>query len=113
LQSVVTLSTTEAEYISGVEAGKKIIWTCNILSEFGYKVDGASLMKMDNQSVISVLKNPEHHSHMRYLDLCFYWLRDTVESGLIALSYIPTSEMVADILTKPLPLAPSWISAEG
>jgi hypothetical protein len=54
LQSVVTLSTTEEEYIAAVEAGKEMIWTCNILSEFGYKVDGASIMKMDNQSVISV-----------------------------------------------------------
>jgi hypothetical protein len=58
-----------------------------------------------DQSAISVLKNPEHHDHMKHLDLHFYWLRDTVESGLISPSYIPTSEMVADILTKPLSLA--------
>jgi hypothetical protein len=105
LQSVVTLSSTEAEYIAAVEAGKEMIWTHNILSEFGYKVDEASIMKMDNQSAISVTKNPEHHGHMKHLDLCFYWLRDTVESGLISPSYISTSEMVADIFTKPLPMA--------
>jgi hypothetical protein len=105
LQSVVTLSTTEAEHIAAVEAGKEMIWTCNILSEFGYKVDGASIMKMDNQSAISVSKNPEHHGRMKHLDLRFYRLRDTMESGLISPSYISTSEMVADIFTKPLPLA--------
>jgi hypothetical protein len=95
------LGTTEAEYIAAVEAGKEMIWTHDILSEFGYKVDGASIMKMDNQSAISVSKNPEHHGHMKHLDLCFYWLRNTVESGLISPSYVPTSEMVADIFTKP------------
>jgi hypothetical protein len=58
LQSVVTLSTTEAEYIAAVE--KEMIWTHNILSEFGYKVDGVFIMEMDNQSAISVSKNPEH-----------------------------------------------------
>jgi hypothetical protein len=105
LQSVVTLSTTEAEYIAAVEAGKEMIWICNILSEFGYKVDRASIIKMDNQSAISISKNPEHHGNMKHLDLCFYWLRDTVESGFISPSYIPTSEMVANILAKPLPLA--------
>ena len=104
LQSIVTLSTTEAEYISGVETGKEMLWTRNILSEFGYTVDGASPLLMDNQSAINVSKNPEHHGRMKHLDLRFYWLRDTVESGLITPSYIPTSEMAADILTKALPL---------
>jgi hypothetical protein len=54
---------------------------------------------------LTVFKNPEHHGRMKHLDLRFYWLRDTMESGLISPSYIPTSEMVADIFTKPLPLA--------
>ena len=40
---------------------------------------------------------------MKHLDLRFYWLRDTVEAGKIKPSYIPTGEMVADALTKPLP----------
>jgi hypothetical protein len=68
-------------------------------------MDGAFIMNMYNQSAISVSKNPEHHGRMKHLDLHFYWLRNTVESGLKSPSYIPTSEMVADIFTKPLPLA--------
>ena len=103
LQSIVALSTTEAEYVAAVDAGKEIIWMRSILTEFGYSMDSASSLLMDNQSAISVSKNPEHHGRMKHLDLRFYWLRDTVEAGHIKPRYIPTGEMVADALTKPLP----------
>ncbi len=102
LQPVVALSTTEAEYIAAVEAGKEMIWMRNILSEFGYKFTSPSTLNCDNQSAISVAKNPEHHGRMKHLDLRFYWLRDTVENGQIFLKFIPTTEMPADLLTKPL-----------
>lgn len=103
LQTLVALSTTEAEYIAAVDAGKEIMWMRNILSEFGYPADDASPLCMDNQSSINVSKNPEHHGRMKHLDLRTYWLRDTVESGHIKPNYIPTGQMVADALTKPLP----------
>jgi hypothetical protein len=103
LQPIVALSTTEAEYIAAVEAGKEIMWMRNILKEFGYKISEPSVLKMDNQSAISVAKNPEHHGRMKHLDLRTYWLRDAVESGSIIPKYIPTADMPADLLTKPVP----------
>lgn len=106
LQSLVTLSTTEAEYVAAVEAGKEIMWMRNIFSELGYDVTGSpSPLCIDNMSALSVSKNPEHHGRMKQLDLRFYWLRDTVEEGHIAPLYLPTAEMVADALTKALPRA--------
>jgi hypothetical protein len=105
LQPIVALSTTEAEYIAAVEAGKEMVWMRNILGEFGYKFTSPSILHIDNQSAISVAKNPEHHGRMKHLDLRFYWLRDAVESGLIAPQHIATADMPADLLTKPLPRA--------
>jgi len=49
VQQTVALSTTEAEYMAAVEAGKEIAWMRNILSEFGYGVEQPSTLKMDNQ----------------------------------------------------------------
>jgi hypothetical protein len=102
VQPFVALSTSEAEFIAAVEAGKEIFWMRNILKEFGYKIDGPSLLHCDNQSAIQVAKNPEHHGRMKHLDLRFFWLRDAVENGAITVSYLPTGEMPADALTKPL-----------
>jgi hypothetical protein len=102
VQPFVALSTSEAEFIAAVEAGKEMFWMRNILKEFGYKIDGPSLLHCDNQSAIQVAKNPEHHGRMKHLDLRFFWLRDAVENGAITVSYLPTGEMPADALTKPL-----------
>jgi hypothetical protein len=102
LQALVTLSTTEAEHISAVEAGKEILWMHQFMGELGYEISGPSLLRMDNQSAISVSKNPEHHGKMKHLSLCLFWLRDAVQDGLISPTFVRTEDMAADIFTKPL-----------
>ena len=102
LQTIATLSTTEAEYVSAVSAGQEMVWLRNLLSEFGYQFSGASTLFIDNQSAISVANNPEHHGRMKHLDLRFYWLRDMVELGSIRVKHLRTENMPADLLTKPL-----------
>ena len=79
LQLFVTLSTIESEFVAAVEAGKAIKWTRNILREFGYPIDRASTLLIDNQSTLTVAKNLEHHRRMKHLDLKFFWLQDQVE----------------------------------
>ena len=102
LQTVVALSTTEAEYIAAVQAGKEIKWMRNLMLEIGLPCSIPSTLLIDNQSAISVAKNPEHHGRMKHLDLSFYWLRDAVHSGLITPRFVPTSDQAADLLTKAL-----------
>ena len=63
----------------------------------------ASKLRIDNLSALSVAINPEHHEHMKHLDLCFYWLQDEVAKGRIEIKHLCTSDMPADILTKSLP----------
>ncbi|THH28130.1 hypothetical protein EUX98_g6049, partial [Antrodiella citrinella] len=102
LQTMVGLSTTEAEYVAAVTCGMEAIWMRSLLSEIGYTQDGPTLIYMDNQSAIQVVKNPEHHGRMKHLDLRLFWLRDEIQKGVISVKYIPTDFMAADILTKPL-----------
>ena len=102
LQSFNTLSTTESEYVAAVAAGQEILWLRNLFMELGFPVDSGLPLCIDDQSALSVAKNPEHHGRMKHLDLRFYWLRGTVHSGLITLRYVPTAEMPADVMTKPL-----------
>jgi hypothetical protein len=102
LQTMVTLSTTEAEYIAAVSAGQEILWLRNLFTELGYVIEGPSTLYVDNQSAISVARNPEHHGRIKHLDLRFYWLRDEVNNGKINIEYCPTQEMPADMLTKGL-----------
>ena len=102
LQPVVTLSTTEAEFVSGVRAGKEIYWMQQLFKELGMTSPAPSTLYIDNQSAISVAKNPEHHGRMKHLSLRLFWLRDVVQDGLIALTFVSTQDMAADIFTKAL-----------
>ena len=61
LQPIVTLSTTEAEYVAAVAGGKEICWMQNLLKELGYKAPCPSKLFIDNQSELTVANNPEHH----------------------------------------------------
>ena len=57
---------------------------------------------MDNQSAIAVSKNLEQHSKMKHFSLCLFWLREAVQDGLIAPTFVGTQKMAADIFTKAL-----------
>jgi hypothetical protein len=100
LQGIVTLSTTEAEFISAVSAGQEILWLRNLFTELGYSFTHSSTLHIDNESALSVAKDPEHHGRMKHLDLRFYWLRDEVARGRISVVHLRTDKMPADILTK-------------
>jgi hypothetical protein len=102
LQSIVALSTTEAEFIAAASASQEVVWMRALLGELGFPISGPSLLLLDNQSAIQVGKNPKHHGRMKHLDLCFYWLRNVVVAGQIVLRYVPTANMAANLLTKGL-----------
>ena len=60
LQSIVALSTTEAEYVAATSAGQEILWLHNLFHELGYTISMPSTLFIDNCSALSVAKNPEH-----------------------------------------------------
>jgi hypothetical protein len=64
LQSIVALSTTEAEFVAAASAGQEVIWMRQLLGELGFDVSKPSLLLLDNQSAIQVARNPEHHGRM-------------------------------------------------
>ena len=51
-------------------------------------------------SQLCLAKNPEHHGHMKHLDLCYYWLRDQVAIKKIQ-PLFKMEDMPADLLTRP------------
>ncbi|CAG9136501.1 unnamed protein product [Plutella xylostella] len=57
----------------------------------------------DNQNSIKLAHNNAYHSRTKHIDIRHHFVRDTLSHQNITLSYVPTQNMVADILTKPLP----------
>jgi len=107
-QSLVALSSMEAEYVALTEATKQGLWLrqlCHDLRIFGDNVltTPAILMaRSDSQSALAAIKNPTHHARTKHFDIRHHFVRDAVENGDIAVSYIPSKENPADIFTKAL-----------
>jgi len=103
-QSCVAQSTCEAEYYSAADATKEAIHIRQMLSEiFSRPVSGTTTIWEDNQSCIAYSQNALVSEKTKHIDLKYHFVKDHVQLGTVKLRYLPTGDMVADMLTKPLP----------
>lgn len=101
-QTSVALSSTEAEYIAAAHAAKEAVWLRRLLTELGLDTSHPTTLHIDNQSAIAIARNPEFHDRTKHIQVRYHFLLQVVESGDIALEYIPTGDQIADVLTKGL-----------
>lgn len=45
------------------------------------------------------------HQRSKHIDIRFHFIRETVANGQVLLTFIPTMEQLADLMTKALPKA--------
>jgi len=98
-QSVVALSTCEAEYIAMAEAAKEALWLRTFLRELGFE-GGPMPVRGDNQGALKLAESEEYHRRTKHIDVRFRFLRDVVENGSLHLEYVTTEDNVADALTR-------------
>ena len=103
LQSIVALSTTEAEYVALTEAVKEALWIKGLLSDMGIEQQKA-LVWSDSQSAISLSKNNSFHERTKHIAIKYYFIRDVIEEGDVEVLKIHTSRNPADMLTKCIPM---------
>jgi hypothetical protein len=102
-QPTVALSTTEAEYMALSAAAREAVWMQRLFMELRFDAADSITINVDNQSCISLAKNPSFHARTKHIDIRHHFVREKVESGVVDLVFCPTKEMVADVLTKALP----------
>ena len=102
-QEIVSLSTTESEYVTVTHASKEVIWLRSLISQlFDVTLEPTTLFS-DNQSAITLMKDHQYHPRTKHIDIRFYFIHWIIEKGSIHLIYCPTEDMLADTLTKALP----------
>ena len=102
-QATVALSTAEAEYVAHSAATQEVIWLRRLFIDVGVPPEGPTVIHEDNQGAIAMAKNPVGHARTKHIDIRHHFVREGVQNGAIVLKYIATDEMIADMLTKPLP----------
>ncbi|GLT87811.1 hypothetical protein SLE2022_058710 [Rubroshorea leprosula] len=85
-QPIVTLSTTEAEYVVATSCACQAIWLRRIMEELELNQHEATSIYCDNSSAIKLSKNPVLHGRSKHI-------------------HVRTEDQVADIFTKPLKVA--------
>jgi hypothetical protein len=103
MQSVVAQSTCEAEYYGAGSATKEALWLRKSLKDFGLPAPVLPIFTY-NQASLSLLKHGDVSPATKHIDVIHHAVRDSLLNGDIVFSYISTEKMVADILTKALPL---------
>ena len=59
-------------------------------------------VNVDNQAAICMANNSADSARTKHIDVRFHFVRDAVLREEIVLSYCPTDQNTADVLTKPL-----------
>jgi transposase InsO family protein len=101
-QRTVAQSTCEAELYAEAAAINEVLWLRGLLEELGLTVGKPSRVYGDNQSTIAVSKNGVKSERTKHVDIKFNFVTETVESGVIQLDWVQSSEQQADIFTKGL-----------
>jgi len=91
-QKSVALSTCEAEYVAGAAGACQAMWLIQLLGDITGKQVQQPILKMDNQSAITLSKNPILHDRSKHIDIKFHFIRDYVDSGRICVDYASTQE---------------------
>jgi hypothetical protein len=113
-QTVVALSSCEAEYMALAAAAQGVLWARQFMEEVArvaqqpqQLTDSAArpstlLMQGDNKSAIAMAVNNSAHAGSRHIRLRYHFIREQVEDGSLTLQWVPTGRQLADVLTKPL-----------
>ncbi|KAK4702081.1 hypothetical protein P7C70_g4150, partial [Phenoliferia sp. Uapishka_3] len=104
-QTLVATSSTEAETYALAEAIREAIWQEKLLKDLQVKLDGPIVVREDNTATIQLATSVGSHGRTKHFDMRIKFIRNRIERGDVVVTYIPTSNNVADALTKPLGLS--------
>lgn len=102
VQSTVSTSSTEAEFIAAVQAAKIAKYLRSILHELGYTQPGPTVLYEDNQAAILMINASRPTPRSRHIDIQHFAIQEWKVNGDIILCHIPGIINPADALTKAL-----------
>lgn len=103
-QPVVALSSTEAEFIAAAESVKEVIFLKNLIEEVSSEQLNIEL-RVDNTSAMSLIKTGKFNMRSKHINVRYFFLSEKYNEKLFEMSYCPSSDQIADVMTKPLTVA--------
>lgn len=101
-QRVVSRSSTESEYRALADLAVEITWIKSLLHEVKFPVPGLPILWCDNLSAKALASNPVMHTRSKHIEVDIHFIRDQVLNNQITVAYVPSTDQIADCLTKAL-----------
>lgn len=102
-QPLVASSSTAAELQALAMASEDIAWTRAFLTELGFHQEDPTVTYQDNRSSILIAnRGPGWGGKSKALKMRYFLVHERISDGSMALVHQPSSDLVADMLTKPL-----------
>ena len=101
-QPVVAKSTGESELISASTVGDFLLWAIEFMEELGFKQSRVKFFQDNQTAILNATRGYGSFKRSKHIKVRFFWLKFLVEDGTIEMVYVPTDELVADVLTKPM-----------
>ena len=111
LQTCISLSTTEAEYVALSQCLRDTIPLMNLLQELKDREFHDDIIKPnvhckafeDNTGALELSKVPKMRPRTKHINNVYHHFRSYVRDKLISIFHVSTEKQPADIFTKPLP----------
>jgi hypothetical protein len=104
-QSSVSTSSVQAEYQALCDAVRETIWLRQLLKEVGHEQNKPTVIHEDNRGCIALTQNNRTDPRTKHIDVKYHYTREQVANKNVVITHIPTADMVADMLTKPVSTA--------
>jgi hypothetical protein len=101
-QKISTRSSTESELIAISDSLSHILWSREYMLSSHINI-GPVVLYQDNKSTICLAnKGRSTSERTRHIKIRYFFIRHYIDANEIIIEYMPTANMIADIMTKPL-----------
>ena len=99
---MVSTSSCESEYVAASEASKEAVWLRSLLRHLGRGQYRPTALFGDNNGALTLVGDASFHARVKHIDVRYHYVQDCVDRGEISVSYVPSSDNIADGFTKAL-----------
>jgi len=100
---VVARSSAEVEYCAMASAACELVWLKRLLTDLGCPCSIPMTLYCGKQTAMHIASNPVFHERTKHIEVVCHYIRQQVQSKLIATHYVCTTDQLANVFTKVLP----------
>jgi len=101
-QRSVSLSSSEAEFVSLSEAAKEVKFIAQVIESMGIKVQKPITVYIDNIGAKFMAYNVTTSQRTKHVDIRYHYVREFIQDGFLEVKFVKTTENVSDGFTKNL-----------